>query len=302
LVRAYGAALEVVEEELPEGLAAEVEAQRQVNASEQHAVQALREAIADQVAVLLPFEEPRTEFGQEDGALRRAWTWAYRSGHREYEYNLDLYPVFTSTGRPRVPQVCIDFIVDSLERASGTWWADRGQTRTRRVGGLDLRSSLGSGLRQTESFITFAREHNDWFDVLEVDASERVPMGQRSRFFADLHSKVEDFRVGDIVFVRGFTPWDKEKPHTHSFFIYETDPITGIPILVAGNAGPANLWSWEKEAQRTPQRTVRYRVRPKSTWLQEFALPAAAPDSPPELLPSPPRKPARVDGPRLAQG
>ena len=92
----------------------------------------------------------------------------------------------------------------------------------------------------------------------------------KQRFFRWLEKKVDHFEPGDIVFIRGMTPWDEFDEHSHSFFVFETDPVSGVPIAIAGNAGPANLWSWETEARRTPNRTVRDRIRPKLSWLESF--------------------------------
>ena len=102
----------------------------------------VRRAIAEQVEEALPFDEPRTEDGQQDGNLRPAWSWAYNQGWDSYRFNEERYAVFDRHGRPLVPQVCIDFITDTLERASGTWWAahgagagqDRREARFRRAG------------------------------------------------------------------------------------------------------------------------------------------------------------------------
>jgi hypothetical protein len=50
--------------------------------------------------------------------------------------------------------------------------------------------------------------------------------------------------------------------------VLDTDPITGVPVAVAGNPGRPRIWSWEAEARRTPQRTLRYVVQPKLAWLE----------------------------------
>src|SRR5690606_11641206 len=85
----------------------------------------LREVIYEQIAEGLPFDEPKTEYGQQDGKLRQEWLWAYRRGDSRFVFNEDQYHVFDARGRPRVPQVCIDFIRDTYERASGSWYQRR---------------------------------------------------------------------------------------------------------------------------------------------------------------------------------
>ena len=91
----------------------------------------IRATIELQVAEQLPFDEPKTEVGQQDGMLRLAWSEAYKHGGRSYTFNEDDYPVFDDVGRPKVPQVCIDFIVDTIERSAGTWYGKQGEARKR---------------------------------------------------------------------------------------------------------------------------------------------------------------------------
>lgn len=249
------------------------------------ALQRLKDTMAIQAAERLPFDEPKTEIGQEDGALRRQWRYAYLEGRTSYEYNGDSYRVFDSTGAPRVPQVCIDFVVDTFERAAGTWWRKAGEERKQVKGSLDLRAGGRDAMRRTKTFVDFAQEHEDWFEVLQVPQRERIAMGHQERFFEYLARRADDFQAGDVVLIRGMTPWDEEKAHSHVFIVYETDPITGIPILVAGNAGPANIWSWETEARRTPGRSVRYRIRPKTAWLEAHLQAPQSTTQPAPLLP-----------------
>ena len=285
VVRSEGGHLELEAELIAPEIASRVNAARAQNAQRQSSMQSLRDAIADQVAERLPFDEPKTEIGQEDGTLRNLWRYAYLAGQTHYEHNDDQYSVFTAQGAPFVPQVCIDFVVDTFERASGTWWNSKSATPMRRVGGIDLREFGRTELRRTDFFVSFAREHDQWFDVLEFSPPERIAMGNKSRFFEEISRRVDDFQVGDVVLIRGYTPWDDQKPHSHVFMIYEADPITRVPIVIAGNAGPANLWSWETEARRTPLRTVHYRVRPRQQWLNDALLAPLAPNTPPGLLP-----------------
>jgi hypothetical protein len=154
-------------------------------------------------------------------------------------------------------------------------------------------------MRRTQSFVKFAQEHDEWFDVLELDDEERIAMGDKDRFFRNLAERSEDFQAGDVVLVHGMTPWDEEKAHSHIMFIYETDPMTGVPILVAGNAGPANLWSWETEARRTPARSIRQRIRPRTDGLDAHLLAPRSELVAAELLPLP--RQAAAPLPRLTE-
>lgn len=250
------------------------------------AVSVLRSAMRAMIEEGLPFDEPKTEIGQEDGKLRPEWLRAYNSGRSTFEYNEDRYDVFDTLGRPRVPQVCIDFMIDTFERAGGAWWLPRSaKVRQKTVGRLNLGDFSRSRLRQTTYLRELALERTDMFEVLDVPERERIELGYKDRFFAWLTRHVRDFQAGDMILIRGLTPWDEIDEHTHSFFVYETDPLSGVPIAIAGNAGPANLWSWETEARRTPKRTVRTRIRPKLQWLETFIdTSSLEPLVPPPLL------------------
>jgi hypothetical protein len=142
--------------------------------------------------------------------------------------------------------------------------------RERTAGKLNFGEVEADDLRRTGFFVRLAKERSDWFDVLSFPEAQRVELGYKNRFFRWLTKHVDSFEAGDIILIRGMTPWDELDEHTHSFFVYETDPLTGVPIAIAGNAGPANLWSWETEARRTPHRTVRARIRPRLEWLESF--------------------------------
>lgn len=286
VLRSEGARLEKVAEVVaPDQLVTLTEARSRAE-RKARAVTRLREAMVAQIQEALPFDEPKTEIGQEDGKLRRPWMYAYLEGRDSYEYNGDKYPVFDRLGRPRVPQVCIDFMIDTFERAAGSWWRPLNEgKRERTTGRLDLTEYPRDFLRSTYFFLKLASERTDMFDLLRIPERQRIEMGYKERFFRWLSKRVEQFEPGDIVLIRGLTPWDPVEEHTHSFFVYEVDPMSGIPIAIAGNAGPANLWSWETEARRTPKRTVRSRVRPKLEWLETFIDTAAqVPLHPPALV------------------
>lgn len=271
LLKSDGPRLELVAELIPEEKRAQVAAAKRRLEAEARLVSKLREAMRAQIDEGLPFDEPKTEEGQQDGKLRALWRDAYLGGRNRYRFNGDSYPVFDELGHPVVPQVCIDFMVDTFERASGRWWRKKNDgERGLSTGRLDLSQYDREALRRTQYFREFAEQHPEWFEVVNFPRNSRVQLGYKDSFFQWLSENVDHFRAGDIVLIRGHTPWDEVEEHTHSFFVYDTDPMTGVPIAIAGNAGPANLWSWETEARRTPNRTVRTRIRPKVEWLQSF--------------------------------
>ncbi len=252
----------------------------------------LRASMIEQVEDGLPFDEPITEYGQQDGRLRREWLRAYQAGKRSFEFQEDIYEVFNIRGRPLVPQVCVDFLFDSLERASGTHYRARGEKRERVIGKLDFGTMSDETRRRATSFIEYAQARPESFDVHMLAEHERVEFKYGQKFADYLVREADHFAPGDVVMIRGYTPWDKRNNlmHFHSFFVYESDPLTGQPIVLAGNPGKPLLQTWQFEAFRTPDRSIWYRVRPHTEWLASVITPSAEnPLMPPPLAVDPGR-------------
>jgi len=235
-------------------------------------LRALRQAILTQVNAQLPFDEPRTEFGQQDGELRRHWRRAYLSGKTTYEFNGDEYRVFDRQGVPMVPQVCIDFITESFERATGMHWTHRGEPPEHVLGGLDFTELLGSERRRETGFRDYAERHPEHFAPLNFPRRDWVPYEKEWAFFRFIRDHRDELRTGDVVVIKGKTPWDRILDHTHTFFIYESDPVTGMPILLAGNSGRPRLIGWDAEMMRAPKRSIRHRMRPNTEWLYDLVV------------------------------
>jgi hypothetical protein len=250
-------------------------------------VQGMRDAMIAEIEERLPFDEPLTEAGQQDGYLRHKWLSAYQLGGSRYEFNGDEYYVFDNRGQPLVPQVCVDFLTDTLERASGTWWRPRGQKRERVIGKLDFSTLAPSMPRRVPDFVEFARRHSEWFDVYDTLEHERIPFRKTNTFYKNLINNTGRYRPGDIIIIRGFTPferkWERPLMHYHSFFVYESDPISGMPYLLVGNPGRPSMRTWEFEIRRTPKRSIWHRIRPQLFWLEQVVLPSTRPvtDPPP---------------------
>lgn len=240
----------------------------------------LREAIVAQVQEGLPFDEPKTEEGQQDGKLRQEWRTAYLQGHNSFTFNGDKYSVFGSQGRPRVPQVCVDFVVDTWERLADTRWLNSAEGRGRHVGRIDF-STLGiENRRSVDRLIDYARNKPAWFEVVEFAEPERVPFMDRKGFFQHLFAHHRDFQPGDVVAILGLR--DDERLHYHSFIIVSSDPLTGMPTAVAANAGRPRIRSWEAEMQNAPRRSIIARIRPRLAWLEALADPNGRGPSDPE--------------------
>lgn len=277
LLAAKGAALSLECEAVPAAGRQRVGAARLLTLRREKLLARLRDVMREQVEEALPFDEPKTEVGQQDGKLRQNWVWAYRYGRNEFDFNDDKYKVFDFKGRPRVPQVCIDFVTDTFERASGSWYRPKGEPRERVPGRLDFATLGIDNERSVESFVAFAKAHPEAFEVVELPDEERVPYAKRPEFFAHLAAHRERYRPGDIVTIYGLR--DDGKMHYHSFFVYDADPITGAPSLVAANAGRPRIRPWEAEMLSAPQRSIRARIRPRLSWL-EGVLDGKAPADP----------------------
>jgi hypothetical protein len=254
--------------------AAEVAAFRRTEARRARVLAPLRRAMVAGIEDGLPFDEPITEYGQQDGRLRRLWQQAYLAGKGNFEFQGDKYYVFNLAGRPLVPEVCVDYLFDTIERASGTWWRNRGEPRERVIGKVDFGTLADETRRRANSFIELAQQHPEWLELDTLAESERIPFKYPRRLAGYLTAEADRFRPGDVVLIRGYAPWDKpwqpKVQHVHSFFIYESDPLTGMPITLAGNPGRPLLQTWQFEGFRTPDRSIWTRVRPHLDWLESL--------------------------------
>jgi hypothetical protein len=257
----------------------------------QRVVQGLRVAMQGEIHDQLPFDEPRREWGlQLDGKLRKNWYTAYMKGDEDFGINGDHYFVYNAHGGVLVPEVCVDFLTDTFERASGTWWTPKGSPPGRILGKLNFDEMdilERAKLRRVPGFIDYARNQPDKFDVLDIPQNERVPLGSRQEMLELLTHRLRDFQPGDVLVIRGRTPWDAVEMHYHSFFVYESDPVSGVPLALVGNAGRPSVRYWEVEARRTPERELWYRVRPSTRWLASIL--AESPSNPEEPPPISPR-------------
>ncbi len=213
----------------------------------------------------LPFDEPRTEDGQQDGALRIMWRHAYANGANYYSFNGDFYSVFTGEGQPKVPQVCVDFVWDSVERWSGRWWSPKGEDRARTEGFLDVEALLGNR-RQVRRMVEYAAENPDKVATLSrFEEGQRVPYMKREAFWSRIEGWSEDARPGDIVVIWG--PRSDGRNHWHTFMIYDTDPVYNVPHLLIGNAGVARVTVWHDTMRTAPFRAITHRLRLRPEWL-----------------------------------
>jgi len=244
------------------------------------AIERIKKVVKEEVDEQIPFDVPRGGGeGAANGSVRPAWEASYLEGIRSFPFGGKRYQVYDHRGRPIPPQVCIDFILDTWERASGTWY--RGMVAKKDGGPLEpspakIAGNLnleGLGLenrRSVAEFVRLTKLHTLRFDVWDVPAADRVPFSKRSDFFSMLVRHADDILEGDLLVIHGFKHGGR--PHYHSVMVLEKDPITGIPTLVAGNAARPREQTLEGVMQISPQRSIKHRIRPRPGWLVEIIL------------------------------
>jgi hypothetical protein len=218
---------------------------------------------------------------QTNGVLRRDWRRAYLQGKTQFSSSGRDYPVYTEDGRPRPPQVCIDFLTDVWERASGTWYqpaevesldGKRPQLTPRPKlleGGIRFDRTRIKNRRSVVQFERFTRKNVELFEVWEVPKSDRVKFEDRAAFFRSLGASADRFRVGDMLIVHGYK--EGGRPHYHSLIVTETCPVTGAISLVASNAVKPREQTLEGIMHLSPRRTLRSRIRVREPWLNLIA-------------------------------
>jgi hypothetical protein len=241
---------------------------------EKRALRRLRQVIREEVREQIPFDwAPESE----NGFLRRDWEKAYLGGARRFTSRDRKFDVYNPEGKPIPPQVCIDFISDTWERAAGSWYepmsGDPLEPHPKREPGpINLRQADLKNRRSVYNFVRFTKKHPELFDTWDLPKKERVPFEKRAAFYEYLAKNPDQFRPGDVLILYGTK--EGGRPHYHSLFIFETDPVTGVPTRVAGNAVFPREQTLEGIMQISPKRTIRHRIRLLRPWLELIAAQA----------------------------
>ena len=242
------------------------EAGAEERALHQRGIEGLKEATHAMVRENLFFDEPANEEGQQDGIMRLAFAKAFRRGEVEYEVNDKTYPIFDRQGRPRPPQVCIDFITDAVERSTGRWWPRaEAEERRAREGRINIRDYMP--YRQVSRLVEMAELHPRAVSRRSFSKGESPAFEKAASFHAALKKHRDDWREGDVVVIYGLR--DDGRNHWHSFYVYETDPVFGIPTVLVDQAGHARLRPWNVIMRAAPKRSVHHRVRWNPRWLEQ---------------------------------
>ncbi len=234
----------------------------EANGPHRRGMKAVRAAVTEGVQDALRFDRPEGEkTAERDGHLRPVWLTAYLQGRQTFQVDDKSYPVFDTAGKAWPPEVCVDFVLDSFERASGTWYAPRGDKLGRVKGKLDFDDDKIPNRRGVMAFGKFAEERPDLFEYRRFVGEERIPFGERTKFFRYLVDHADLVRPGDVVAIHG-----KKKDnliHQHAILIERTDPITGFPYGLADQMKKPRRRTWEGIMAEAPLRSLYYRARPK---------------------------------------
>ncbi len=234
------------------------------------AIANLRKAVGDGVFDANPFDHPRGFEGPDrDGELRPYWTSAYLRGASSFTDDDQTYPVYRADGRPYVPEVCVDFVLDSFERAGGSWYAPRGEPPGRSIGRLSFDSYKPENKRGVIGFGAFAESRPDLFEIRRFTGDERTPFADRAKFFDFLAKNADLFAPGDIVSIQGLKP--DGRVHQHAILLERTDPLTGFPCGLADQMRLPRRRSWEGIMGEAPKRSLYYRLRPTDAVFQQIA-------------------------------
>lgn len=225
------------------------------------ALQAMEKTIDTMVSERLRFDRPiDAEDHLQDGRLRSLWRDAYRRGRAGFAHNDRSYSVFRPDGASWPPQVCVDLVLDTYERTSGTWFRPRGEPPERVQGRLDFNEHGITNRRGVIAFGEFAEEHPDLFTFAKIPSDQRIPFARRDAFFASLVDHADDFGPAHVVAIQG-----RKRDgyiHQHAIFIEAVDPITGFPYGLFDQMKRPRRRSWEGIMAEAPARSLYYRAQP----------------------------------------
>jgi len=232
------------------------------------ATQAIRETITKAVDESFRFDRPEKEPNHfRDGILRPQWMTAYLQGRTNYTFEKHTYSVFGSDGLAYPPEVCVDFIIDTYERAAGSWFRPQGETPGRTPGRLSLSAPKKPAPRGVIGLADFAEDLPELFQVVRFQGQEKVPFGERTKFFENLRDRA-DLRPGDIVSIQGLKKDDYV--HQHGILVDRVDPLTGFPFGLADQMRRPRRRTWEGIMAEAPKRSLYYRARPTDEMMKKI--------------------------------
>jgi hypothetical protein len=208
------------------------------------------------------FDEPLDEAdgSQEDGDLRVEWFKAYRQGKKKFKLRETEYDVFDHKGHPIPPQVCIDFILDTWERSSGTWFLDRSKKPERFRGEIDFDVLPEMSRRYIPSLLSVAARENTPFQRYNLPPRHWVGFENHFRFARVVAKHADAFREGDMLIIHGLREQDMQE-HYHAILILAVEPMTGMPMVIADNQGRPRIGTLAAAMRTAPKRSIKHRIR-----------------------------------------
>lgn len=246
-----------------------VRAARAADGPRRRALLAMHVVVTEELHEALRFDRPEGEkTAERDGELRPIWASAYLQGRASFEHDGTTYPVFAEGGKPWPPEVCVDFVLDTYERTSGTWFSPRGGALGRVRGRLDFDDAGIPNRRGVMAFGKFAEQQPGLFEVRKFEGAERIRFEERSRFFAFLVERAGDVRAGDVVAIHGMKR--DNRIHQHAILVEWSDPVTGFPYGLADQMKRPRRRTWEGIMAEAPLRSLYYRVRPRASVFEKL--------------------------------
>lgn len=244
------------------------------NKARREALKRVHSAITKEVDEQLRFDRPEgVKNAEHDGKLRPSWASAYQHGQAFFSHDGHSYPVFDASGKPWPPQVCVDLVLDTFERASGTWFAEKPNPPNRKQGALDFDTYGIPNRRAVLAFETFAKGKPELFEHRRFEGTERIPFAERSRFFSFLlvqdQTTDTEIQAGDVVAIQGLKA--DGLIHQHAIFVERTDPVSGFVYGLADQMKRPRRRTWDGIMAEAPARSLLYRVRPKMILWEKIA-------------------------------
>ena len=171
-------------------------------------------------------------------------------------------------GQSHSPQVCIDFIFDTWQRASGNWYKKRGTGPGRTEGFLNFRDFENLPRRHTSSLLIYAEDPETVLERFDFHRKDRVPYRRGAKFAAAIANNANQIQEGDLLVIHGLREEDMED-HYHTVLVLNTDPLTGMPTEVADNAGRPRIRSLSSAMRSAPRRSIKNRLRINWAWLKK---------------------------------
>jgi hypothetical protein len=102
----------------------------------------------------------------------------------------------------------------------------------------------------------------------DIPPDDQVPLRNRERFARALAEHADQILAGDVLVIHGLREEDLER-HYHTLLVLRTDPITGLPMVVADNAGRPRIRTVFSAMRSAPRRSIKHRLRLDPAWLAE---------------------------------